>query len=174
MKKKLILLLTIVLVFSLFVSCKKKATEEDYAQVVPVPEDSAEYDPESGIKLIPEGNGITYEEEMDGADIQYTKEDTSEFVGEWVADSDMANQLYGNVDIKINDDHTWSGNITDDEYSGEWTESENGIEIKVGFHDFGLAFSDSGNLVMTRYIPDGEDVYTVLVRKNADGSGEEE
>lgn len=167
MKRYLILLLTIALTLSMFASCKKEASKEDYEKVMPV-ENPEDYDPESGLKLLPEGNGISYPEEQDGADVQFKKEDTSMFVGEWEATSDMSNQLYGNVDITINDDHTWSGNITDEEFSGKWVETDDGIQITVGVHDLGLAFDDNGTLIMTRYIPDGEDIYTVLTRKTAD------
>jgi len=172
-KKKLLILVSIMLTVLVVLLCvilvpfKHEASKEDYEQVVPV-ENPEDYDPESGIKLIPEGNGVTYAEEQDGAEIQFKKEDTSTFVGEWVATSDMAMQLYGNVDITINDDHTWSGNITDEDFSGKWVESGDGIEIKVGVHDIGLAFDSNDNLIMTRPVPDGEDIYTVLTRKTSD------
>ena len=177
-KKKIILIIMsialVVLVCVLVFSVKHRATEEDYAQVVPV-EDPENYDPESGIKLLPEGNGIVFEEEQDGAEIQYKDEDYSKFVGEWTATSDISNQLYGNVDITINDDHTWSGNITDDEYSGKCVEADNGLDIKVRSFDFNLAFDENGTLILTRYGKDGSsDIHTVLTRKTADEEASEE
>ena len=179
-KKKLLIILLIALAVVcviLFITLKDRATKEDYEQVVPVEDpainDPEKYDPESGIRLIPEGNGIVFEEEQDGADIQYKDEDYSKFVGEWVATSDMSNQLYGNVDITINEDHTWSGNITDDEYSGECVDAENGIDIKVRSFDFNLAFDENGTLILTRYGKDGNsDIHTVMTRKTADEEDE--
>ena len=177
-KKKLAIVLSLALM-AVLIACvlvashKSKATEEDYAQVMPV-EDSENYDPESGIKLLPEGNGIVYEEEQDGAAIQYKDEEYSKFVGEWEANSDIANQLYGNVDITINEDHTWTGNITDDEYSGECVETDNGLAIKVRSFDFSLAFNENGTLILTRHGKDGSsDIHTVLIRKTSDEGSDE-
>ena len=75
MKKRLIIFLAIVLAFSMVfsVSCKKHATKDDYSQVAPVPDD-ANLDPESGINLLPEGNGIIFDEDgifrIEDSDIQ--------------------------------------------------------------------------------------------------------
>lgn len=178
--KKILILLSLVLVVVLLVCVfvfsrnSRQATEEDYAQVVPV-EDPENYDPESGIRLLPEGNGIVYEEEQDGANIQYKDEEFSKFVGEWEANSDISNRLYGNVDITINDDHTWTGNITDDEYSGECVETDNGLAIKVRSFDFSLAFNENGTLILTRHGKDGSsDIHTVLIRKTTDEEPVEE
>ena len=169
MKKKLVLLLSLVLIISMFASCKKEATEDEYAQVVPVPEDAENIDPETGINLLPEGNGIIYSEEQDGADLHYKKEDTSKFIGEWEATSDQAVHLYGNIDLTINEDHTWAANITEDDYNGKWEESKTGLKMNGDRFSFSIAFDDGGSLIMTEYGQNGSnDIHTVLTRKSSD------
>ena len=170
MKKRLIIFLAIVLAFSMVfsVSCKKHATKDDYSQVAPVPDD-ANLDPESGINLLPEGNGIIFDEEIDGAELSYKKEDPSKFVGEWEATSDQASHLYGNVNIKINDDHTWTANITDEDVTGKWEETKTGIKLKSDYWNYDLDFDEGGNLIMTeKGEGDASDHHTVLTRPNAD------
>ena len=165
MKKRLAIILSIVLVFTLFVSvsCKKKATQEDYDQVVPL-EDTEGIDSETGINLLPEGNGVSFAEEGDTADLHYTKKDASEFIGEWVAPSDMAAHLYGNLDLTVNEDHTWTANITEEDYNGTWEESKTGLKMNGDRFSFSLDFDDGGNLILTEKADDG-DLHTVLTRK---------
>ena len=153
---------------SFAVSCKKEATEEDYAQLAPVPED-AHIDPESGINLLPEGKGIIFDEEVDGAELHYTKKDPSKFVGVWEATSDQAAHFYGNVYIKVNDDNTWVGNITDEEVVGKWRETQTGIKLESDYWNYNLDFDDGGALIMTERGEGGtNDLHTVLTRKTGD------
>ena len=168
MKKRLAIILSIVLVFTLFVSvsCKKKATEEEQQQVMPV-ENPEDYDPESGVKLLPEGNGISFAEEGDTADLHYTKKDSSEFIGEWEAPSDMAAHLYGNLDLTVNEDHTWTANITEEDYNGTWEESKTGLKMNGDRFSFSLDYDDGGNLILTEKADDG-DFHTVLIKKTQD------
>lgn len=171
MKKRLIIFLTIILACSMIfaVSCKKKATEEDYSNIQPVPED-ANIDPETGINLLPEGNGIVYEEEAEGAELTFRKEDPSMFYGEWVATSDQSAHLYGNVDLMVNENHTWTGNITDEELSGKWKETKTGIKIEYDTFSLYLDFDGNGTLIMTEKGQNGaSDFHTVLKRKTEDG-----
>ena len=170
MKKRLVILLTITLAFSVLVlaSCKHEASKEEYSQVVPVPEGSENYDPESGLEILPEGNGIRFNEEAEGTTIQYKKEEPSKFEGEWEATSDQAAHLYGNFDLTVNSDHTWVANITDEKYSGKWSESKDGLNMKSDRFSFGLAFDEDGTLIMTEEREDGDDFHTVLTRKTAD------
>ena len=158
MKKRLAIILSIVLVFTLFVSvsCKKKATQEDYDQVVPL-EDTEGIDSETGINLLPEGNGVSFAEEGDTADLHYTKKDASEFIG-------MAAHLYGNLDLTVNEDHTWTANITEEDYNGTWEESKTGLKMNGDRFSFSLDFDDGGNLILTEKADDG-DLHTVLTRK---------
>jgi hypothetical protein len=170
MKKKSVLLLILMLIFSLTVltACKKDADsssdapEEDV--VVAETEDEAEVreDLIEGEPL--EENGVAYDEEQEGAQIQNAPSTIAMYIGSWTATSDMAQFLYGNVDLTIKEDGTWKGNITGDDIGGKWVQQGNQLHMQSKVFDFDLAFSTSGKLIMTEKNPDG-DIHTVLVRK---------
>ncbi len=90
-----------------------------------------------------------YLNEQDGAEIISVARPEDEFVGKWAALSEYAEHLYGNVNLVINSDHTWSGVITDDKYTGKWFVETPGINIKddEGYINWKLFFVSDGNLV---------------------------
>ena len=63
-------------------------------------------------------NGISFDEEEEGADIVKVEAPDEDFYGTWTATSGMALYLYGNIDITIKEGGTWSGNITEEDMSG--------------------------------------------------------
>ena len=112
-------------------------------------------------------NGISFEEEADGAEITTQKADVKDFMGSWEATSGQAKYQYGNVDFTIKEDGTWTGNITDEDFEGNWEESGDGISLKNDLFEFKLAFTDKGVLIM-QYDPEdetGELVTNVLTKK---------
>lgn len=112
-------------------------------------------------------NGIYFEEEMDGAEVVTQKKDAGEFVGSWTATSGQALYQYGNVDITVEADGKWSGNISDEALEGTWKESGDGIYLTSDIFECQLAFSESGALIM-QYSPDEEAeeyITTVLSKK---------
>ena len=114
-------------------------------------------------------NGIVFDEEADGAEIVKKKADVKDFVGSWEVTSGQAKYQYGNVDLTINADGTWTGNITDEDFEGKWTESDEGIILTCDVFEFNLAFTDKDVLVM-QYDPEDEDdtgelVTSVLTKK---------
>ena len=111
-------------------------------------------------------NGIAFEEEDDGAEIIPSKKDTADFVGSWTATSGNAIYQYGNVDIEVKDGGKWSGNISDEDLSGKWTETDEGLHLASDLFTCDLMFTKDGVLVM-RYSPDdnGEYLTTVLTKK---------
>jgi uncharacterized protein YfaT (DUF1175 family) len=58
--------------------------------------------------------------EEEGADVQEVASDDSTFIGKWEATSDRAQYLYGNINLTISKDGTWSGNLTGEDFSGKW------------------------------------------------------
>ena len=111
-----------------------------------------------------EGDGAVYPEEVEGATVTLVKTDPENFVGSWKGTSYNAVQLYGNVDITVNSDHTWFGNISDEELNGKWSERGDCIHLNSELFDFDLAFDDQGSLVMIERADDG-DLYTVLFKR---------
>ena len=111
-----------------------------------------------------EGNGIAFDEESDGAVVETVEKDVSDFFGEWEATSDQGLYLYGSIDITVNEDGTWDGEITEEPLSGTWEDQGDHIHMNNEIFSFDLAFSNSGNLVLID--TDSDDViYTVLTRK---------
>lgn len=132
--------------------------EDDFVQ---------EIDPETGLPLLPEGNGIMFEEEAEGRKIRPKQTNTTQFIGEWEATSDQATYLYGNVDLTIETNYFWKGNITGEDYTGKWKETNDGIVISCDLFTFDLVFDQSGKLIMIEHTEgDAEDYHTVLTRKS--------
>ena len=103
-----------------------------------------------------------YENEQDGAEIVPTAHEEEDFIGKWKATSDYAEYMYGNVSLTINSDHTWKGNITDENFSGKWSAGNPGIFIRDtgGIIEWNLFFVADGNLVFKNL--DDPDVTIVL------------
>ena len=114
-----------------------------------------------------EGNGIYFMEEEDDAVIEKVQSDVSKYYGEWEATSDMALYLYGNIDVTVNKDGTWKGNITGEELGGKYEYLGDHMHMTdslAGIFDFDLAFDKGGNLILIDTDSDDE-VNTVLTKK---------
>ena len=92
-----------------------------------------------------------YDNEVEGAEIVSAPRKEDSFVGTWVAPSDKAEYLYGNVNLKINEDHTWNGNITDEAFHGRWMPYQSGIIIKdtEGAINWMLFYTSDGTLMFS-------------------------
>lgn len=89
--------------------------------------------------------------EIEGAEITTLPREEDSFVGTWVAPSDKAAYLYGNVNLKINEDHTWSGNITDESFHGKWLPYQSGILVQdsEGVINWRLFYVTDGTLMFS-------------------------
>ena len=157
------------LIFSLTVltACKKDADKSSDAaeeEVVAETEEEAEIreDLIEGEPL--EEKGVAYDEEQEGALLQKAPSNIGMFIGSWTAPSDMAQYLYGNVDLTIKEDGTWKGNITGEDLGGKWVQQGDQLHMQNDMFSFDLAFNTAGKLFMIEKDPDG-DLHTVLVRK---------
>ena len=92
-----------------------------------------------------------YENEEDGVEAAPVQKDEDSFVGSWHAPSDKAEYLYGNVNLTISEDHTWTGNITGENFNGHWQSSGSGIVIKSndGVIDWSLYFTSGDTLMFS-------------------------
>ena len=54
--------------------------------------------------------------------------------------------LYGNINLRINSDGTWTGNITEEDFEGKWKENGTGISIrdKENIINFELYYAKDG------------------------------
>ena len=162
----LILALSMIL---LLAGCKKSPDETETA-------DAASEDSEVTMEDVMEkeqeeaevdyDNGIYFDEEDDGAEIVAKKKTFNDYVGSWTATSGQALYQYGNVDITVKADGRWTGNISEEDLSGKWTETDDGIHLTSDIFDCDLVFTADDVLVM-RYSPDddGEYITTVLSEK---------
>lgn len=130
--------------------------------------DSSE-DVDSGDYIEEIGNGISFDEEAEDAEIVKADADDSKFYGSWQTTSDYASYLYGNINITIKEDGTWSGNITDTDMTGTWKRDGQDLVITNEYIDLSLCFTENGTLVMQRNLSaedeDPEMVNTVLVKE---------
>lgn len=119
------------------------------------------------LEEVDEGNGISYEEEFEDAEIVKEKKESGDFIGSWTADSDQARYLYGNIDITINEDGIWDANVTEEDFKGTWKEDEYGITLTSDLLDCRFYFTDTGTLIMEdyRFEDNDEPIITVLKKK---------
>ena len=87
-------------------------------------------------------------DEDEESELSTKKMDGSFFVGTWVAESEKAEFMYGNVTITINEDGTWDGNITDEEIHGTWTRSGDGIRLDSEVIPFNMVYTKNNNVVL--------------------------
>ena len=92
-----------------------------------------------------------YRNEEEGRKLVTIPHDEEDYVGIWDATSDYAQYLYGNVNIRINEDHTWSGNITGEDFRGKWRHNGSFVIIKDGddIINWKLYFVTDGSLMFT-------------------------
>ena len=111
-------------------------------------------------------NGIVYEEEVEGAELSFKEANQEDFYGKWKAESGQSIYMYGNVDLNIKDDGTWTGNIADEDESGTWTFENGSMKLTSEFVELTLSYEENGNLIMQEDREgDGDLINTVLTKK---------
>ena len=166
MKKYIALLLALLMLCIPLTACSGSDADTDAGDAA-VEEEPDYADPNAEDPEIiyqPESKGIFFEEEAEDAELSMVKSDPSAFVGSWEATSDQAVYFYGNVDITINDDGTWKGNITEEDCTGTWEDQGDHLHMVCDLFSFDLAFEEGGSLIMT---DTGSDyvLNTVLTKK---------
>lgn len=146
----------IALLIALGMACSLTACSRD------VSSESQDNDPGVQQEELDEGGYIEEDEE---AEINKVKTDLSVFYGTWTALSEKAQYMYGNVDLIVNEDKTWSADITGEKLKGTWTDEGDYIHMANKLFSFDLALTEGGNIVMIEKLSDGEDLVTVLTRK---------
>lgn len=94
-------------------------------------------------------NGISYEEELEGAEITF-KDSASEedFYGTWIADSGHALFLYGDLELTIEEGGNWHGVVVDEEEQGTWTFDGKSVKLTSEYFEATLIFAEDGKLIM--------------------------
>ena len=88
--------------------------------------------------------------EEDGAEVVTKPHEEKDFIGIWQAPSERAAYLYGNINLKINEDGTWKGNITEENFHGKWRYDGSGINLRDsdGFINWKLFYASDGTLMV--------------------------
>lgn len=105
-------------------------------------------------------NNELYDKELEGSVVHEAKKSESDFFGTWVATSDRAEYLYGNINLTIHEDGTWTGNVTEEDFSGTWKYNGKSITLHSELVDYNLLYDESGVLLFQDHM-DMED-YLVL------------
>ncbi len=159
MKKFCIAILAFVMVFS-FAACKSSSDDSASGDV----ESQVEELTEDELAEMPEGEDTIYPEEVEGAVIEKVETDPAKYVGKWEGKSFNAVELYGNLEITVNKNGTWSANITDDKLNGTWEDKGDHLHMTSDQFSFDLAFDKEGALVMIEGEGDDE-LHTVLEKQ---------
>lgn len=161
--RKILCMILAVTMILLLAGCKKNAEQNTDSEGEVSMEEIADEQSEGTEDY---DNGIYFDEEADGAEIVAKKKSSDEFVGSWKATSGQSIYQYGNVDIEVKEDGTWSGNVSREPLTGKWSETNEGLHLTSDLFDCDLMFTEDNVLVM-RYSPneDGEYLTTVLTKK---------
>ena len=161
--RKILCMILAVTMILLLAGCKKNAEQNTDSEGEVSMEEIADEQAEGTEDY---DNGIYFDEEADGAEIVAKKKSSDEFVGSWKATSGQSIYQYGNVDIEVKEDGTWSGNVSREPLTGKWSETDEGLHLTSDLFDCDLMFTEDNVLVM-RYSPneDGEYLTTVLTKK---------
>lgn len=162
--KYLSLLMILIMAFTMFSACSKKKDEAGKAPSGETYESAEGLVDESGDLVEQETNGISFKQEDDDAKLAFVEKDPSAFYGSWTATSDKAIYLYGNIDITVNENGTWTGNITGEKLGGKWEQVGDRLHMDDELFSFDLAFESSGELML---IETGDDYTfnTVMSKK---------
>ena len=107
-------------------------------------------------------NGIVFEEEGDGYEVTVADTEADKFIGKWEATSGNSHYLFGNLDLNIQKDGKWTGNITNEDLNGTWEEKDGGIYLDGDVFKGQLNFSDSGTLLL-QYLPFKDSTEPVII-----------
>jgi hypothetical protein len=110
-------------------------------------------------------NGIAFMEEEEGAEITFKEATAEDFFGSWSSTSGNAAYLYGNCDLVISDNGTWTGNVAEEDVGGEWEMNGSSMVLSSDIFTAILSFAEDGKLIMQEdRAGDGDMINTVLTK----------
>lgn len=111
-------------------------------------------------------NGIEFEEEVEGAELHFKSSSKEDFYGSWESTSGQSIYMYGNIDLKITADGSWSGNVADEDVSGTWKFKDPTLVLSGEDFNASLSFTDDGKLILQEIREDSDEpINTVLTEK---------
>lgn len=146
-----------VLILALFLCCFSSCSKDEPTPEAEQSEQQMEESHEND-----DFENPAYDNEEDGAVVKEQASDVSTFIGNWEARSDRAKYLYGNIDLSIKEDGTWTGNLTDEDFSGKWEYNGTGITLSSEIINCDLFQATDGSMMFRDH--DDTDVLLVLDR----------
>ena len=108
-------------------------------------------------------NGISFDEELEGTELEFKEVDENLFIGDWESTSGHSVYLYGNIDLSIKADGTWTGNVAEEPLEGTWTFDGTTFTLNNELLNATLSFTEDDVLVMQEYrFDDVEPINIVL------------
>ena len=171
MRKKMIsiFLIALLLLGSMaLASCKKSpeevAAEEEPLETIDIDEFLEEEESEDDFDAS-DLDDPAYDNEGDEVTVTKVGHKEEDFYGSWSATSQLSHHLYGNADFTINKDGSWKGNVTDEDFSGDWEYKNEAVVIKSDDEliNYRLFFVEDGNLMFEDL--DKEDMIPLVLKK---------
>jgi hypothetical protein len=111
-------------------------------------------------------NGIEFEEEAEGAKLTFKSSSKEDFYGSWESTSGHSIYMYGNIDLKITADGSWTGNVAGEDISGKWTFEDPTLTLSSELFNATLSFTKDGKLILQEIREDSDEpINTVLTKK---------
>ena len=74
--------------------------------------------------------------------------------------------MYGNIDLKITADGSWTGNVAGEDISGKWTFEDPTLTLSSELFNATLSFTKDGKLILQEIREDSDEpINTVLTKK---------
>ncbi|MDD4199951.1 MAG: hypothetical protein PHS19_01030 [Eubacteriales bacterium] len=84
----------------------------------------------------------------DGKTQEELNAEDDNFYGSWTATSGSAQNLYGNLDMTINENGTFDGNVTGEDFSGTWKKIDEGISFESVYINGEMYFGERCRMVI--------------------------
>ena len=97
-------------------------------------------------------NGISFDEELEDAELSFKNASQEDFYGKWHATSGQSVYMYGNVDLSINEGGQWKGSVTEESLSGTWEYSSGSLLLSSELFNAKLSFTKDGKLIISIHV----------------------
>lgn len=145
----IVVVLALIAGLATFLLTRDKSEPDE--EVAPEVSEGFDLDKEiESLSIEEEGNDFEnpdYDNEREDAEVTEQAKAEDAFYGDWVANSNRAHYLYGNINFSIKSDGTWTGNVTEEDYSGTWKYNGTGITLSSDFINCDLYFAQDGQLM---------------------------
>lgn len=112
----------------------------------------------------PKEDAVDFENLSPAEQAQELNKHEESFYGTWSATSAKAEHLYGNLDLTINEDGTFDGNVFQMDFKGTWEKIDEGISLDSDFIEGALYFGEKCRLVIREDLYDGSSLRVTMTK----------